>query len=256
MHWKQSLAAFAVLGFAAPALAHPGPRVWIGSDSAGLATFTSDNDLNPTTFSQSRVFIAGVDEDTETSNGRLDEVVPGSGVFSSSFPGYQVRTDGAGGLATGSSVGFRIAGPLLAFDAANHAFKTTSALYGANAPQIGVSSGANLAKTSDGPVNGFSFFTYNSAGDHAHLAMTLYGDGANPVDGPHAVYALPLQLTGAGLADSQPYYILLGRDIGSSDAVFQDALSTATSTLVPEPAMGMVAMVGLALTFRRSRRQA
>src|SRR5262245_51992724 len=69
--------------------AHPGPRVWIGSNNGTLATFIGDNDTNPTMYTPNRVFIGGVDEDTLQANGQLDEYpVPGTGIYATEFPAY------------------------------------------------------------------------------------------------------------------------------------------------------------------------
>jgi hypothetical protein len=97
------------------------------------------------------------------------------------------------------------------------------------------SAGAFSAVTGDGPRTGFNFYSYNTPGDHAHLVATLLGDGANPVDGPHAVYAMPLRLSGGGLGDSLTYYILYGREIPLNDPVFTTAITTAQSVFFATP---------------------
>jgi hypothetical protein len=69
----------------------------------------------------------------------------------------------------------------------------------------------------------------NTPSDHAHLVTTLLGNGTQAVDGPHVVYAVPMQLTGGGKSISLPYYVLFGREIELSDATFQTARSTLQS---------------------------
>jgi hypothetical protein len=234
-----AIAAALAMGAAASVLAHPGPRVWIGSASGRLVTYTGDNDLAPTTFTPQRVFVGGVDPDTLLANGQLDEYpVPGTGIYATEFPGYQVRTDGNSGIATGTSFGFNLAGPLLVFDPVHHAFRTSKALYGnpGPAPQMSESAGSSIVTTSDGPVNGFNFFSYNTPSDHAHLVTTLFGDGQNPVDGPHAVYAVEMELTGGGgMAKSLPYYIIFGRDVPLDDPAFQEGLQLGRKVFVALP---------------------
>jgi hypothetical protein len=224
----RSLVLISALSITPTLFAHPGPRVWIGSENGALLTYTSDNDLAPTSFSPVNVFIGGVDEDTRVSNGRMDEFPSsGSNVYATSFPGYQVRSDRAGdgaggGLSFGATVGFKLAGPLLVFDPANQVYRTTEQTYHdpGPVPQFGVSLSSGMGGTvvtSSGPVNGFNFYSYNGATDHAHPIVTLLPNGTVPPmgqapgDGPHAIYALPLRLTATGYTDSLPFVILYGR---------------------------------------------
>jgi hypothetical protein len=245
---QQLLIAAMVAGIAAPAAAHPGPRVWIGSDRGALATFTSDNDLAPTSFSPAKLILGGVDETTRIANGRMDEFpLAGSNVFATNFPGFQGRTDhpgdgAAGGLNFGTTVGFKTAGPLLVFDGVNHVYHTTQQAYGnpGPVPQLGISqsNGAGgTVVTASSPMNGFNFYSYNSATDHAHPVVTLLPQGTvppagqTPGDGPHAIYALPLRLTAAGYNDSLPFVILYGRGLGyPDDALFADARNVALTS--------------------------
>jgi hypothetical protein len=242
------IAAGAVAVWAAPAAAHPGPRVWIGNDNGTLVTYTSDNDLAPTSFAPGKLFIGGVDEDTRIPNGMMEEFpASGSGVYATNFPGYQVRSDLAGnsaggGLGFGTTVGFKTAGPLLVFDEAMNAYRTTQQVFGdpGPAPQFGLSlsSGAGgTVVTANGPVNGFNFYSYNGASDHAHPIVTMLPQGVVPPsgqapgDGPHAVYALPLRLTAAGYTDSLPFVILYGRGFGyPTDSVFTTARAVAATS--------------------------
>jgi hypothetical protein len=246
-HFGGSVVA-ALVAAAAPAAAHTGPRVWVGNVDGTLVTLGSDNDTAPTSYSPQRLFIGGIDEDTLLPNGRLDSFpVPGTGIFATEFPGYQVRLDrpndsAGGGLSFGTTVGFKVAGPLLVFDASRGVYQTTQQAYGdpGPAPQLGLSlpggSGQTVV-TGAGTLDGFNFFSYNSASDHAHLLATLLPDGVVPPpgqapgDGPHAVYALPLRLSASGYTDSRPFVILYGRGIGyPEDSAFTSALSVAQSS--------------------------
>jgi len=225
------LAITVVLAHGALVMAHPGPRIWVGSDNGAVATFIGDNDTNPTIYTPRRVFIGGADSTTLLPNGQLDEYPSlGTGVYATQFPAYQVRRDGNAGFATGVSIGFNLPGPLLVFDPIDHAFRTTQSRYGdpGPAPQMAESTGANVAVTGAGPVNGFTLFTYNTSGDHGHAVTALYGDGANPVDGPHAVYAVPMKLTVPGLSDSPTYYVMYGRAVPLADQAFQEAFVLGT----------------------------
>jgi len=242
------------------ALAHPGPRVWIGNVSGKLTTYTSDNDLAPTTYTPQRVFVGGIDQDSLQANGRLDEYpVPGTNFFATDFPGYQVRLDhqgdgGGGGINFGTTFSFRIAGPLLIFNdinlgggSASGYFVTSALMFSGtgHVPQIGLvlSGGSSTVITGNDVVNGYSFYAYNSATDHAHLIATLLpngsfpSDGSAPGDGPHVVYAVPFVLTAGGYSESQEFYVLYGRDIGylsdgPQQQVFLDAVTAAQAMLL------------------------
>jgi len=148
----------ALLVLAPVAAAHPGPRVWIGNDDGVIATYTSDNDLSPTHYSPSRLF-----------TGTLDEFLPGTNVFTTDVPGYEVKTVD-GGVSPGTHFSFDIAGPLLAYDPATRLYLTTRQLFGdpGPAPQMAVSEGNAVAQTGDGPAGGFDFFTFATPGAHAH----------------------------------------------------------------------------------------
>jgi hypothetical protein len=204
------------------AAAHPGPRVWVGNDDGVITTYTSDNDLSPSRYTPSRLF-----------TGTLDEFLPGTGVYTTDVPGYEVKTID-GGVSPGTRFSFGIAGPLLAYDPETRLYLTTRQLFGdpGPAPQMAVSAGNAVAQTGDGPVDGFEFFTYATPGDHAHLFYTLFGDGATASDGPDAVYALPLLLKSPSLAPSQTYYLLLGKGYGPGSELFDDATDAARKTLL------------------------
>lgn len=216
------LSALALLAIAPMSLAHPGPRIWLGNTDGSIVTFTSDNDLNPTTYSASRLF------STE-----LDDL---AGIFTVQFPGFEVRRDG-GNVAPETTFGFNITGPLLYFDDVTDAFVTVADMFGppepGPIPQLAVSRGSDIRLTGPGPVNGFNFFTFHGIGDHSHLSYTLLGDGVNAGGGPTGVYALPMNVSSAALATSETYYLLIGKEVAETDPLFLDAYAVAQATLVP-----------------------
>lgn len=208
-----------------PALcqAHEGARVWIGNVGGKVTTLASDNDLAPTTYTPSRVFEA-----------ELAEVLS---VYTTDFPAFEVRRDGLGDVAGGTTFGFDVAGPAYFYDDAIGAFRTTAAQFGPPAPgpvpQMAVSSLSDLRVTADEPVAGFDFMTFNFIGDHAHLSFTLLGDGVTTADGPDGVYALPLSLHSTGLATSDVFYIVIGKNVADEDPAFEDAMRAARSQFLP-----------------------
>jgi hypothetical protein len=207
--------------------AHEGPRIWIGNVGGTITTFSSDNDLDPTIYTPSRLFTTELEEF--------------SGIFTKDFPGYEVRQTG-GNVASNTTFGFNIAGPALYFDEAADLYVTVQAMFGppgpGPVPQLAITEGANRRDTASGPVSGFNFFTFNSIGDHSHLAYTLLGDGVNPVDGPSGVYAIPFNLTSQSLATSETYYLLVGKGVAVDDPLFESAIAVAQATLVPDVVPG------------------
>jgi hypothetical protein len=182
-----------------PALAHEGSRVWIGNTAGVTTTFTSDDDFEPTVFSPANVF-------TTT-------LTPFFGVYTTEFPGYEVRTDG-GGVPSDTLFGFDLTGPLLAYDAASGRLRATSDVYaGGSIPQLAVSLGSTVVTTDTGVKSGFDFFFHSGIGDHAHLSFTLLGDGMSPsAPSPDGVYALPMRLRSDRLAFSDWYYLVFAKN--------------------------------------------
>jgi hypothetical protein len=218
---RTSTFAILVLSTAASVSAHEGPRFWLGSSAGRVVAFTSDNDFDPTQYAPSRLFTAQFEEFF--------------GVFTTVFPGFEVRQTG-GNVANGTTFTFNIAGPALYYDEQAQAFVTTAQMFGPPAPgpvpQLAVSLGSNIRSTSTGPVSGFAFFTFNAPGDHSHLAYTLLGDGVTASDGPPGVYALQLNLTAGGLAASDTFYLLIGKDVEYADPLFEAAVARARASLV------------------------
>lgn len=238
-------AAVAALCYTPLASAHPGPRIWLGSDGGRVATYAANSDAAPTVYSATRLFTSVIEHNV------VDDI------WATEFPGYQVRADG-GGVPHGSFA-VAVAGPLLYFDRPTARYRTVAEQFGSPGPvpQLAISGETDFVTTGAGPVGGFPFFTYAAAGDHAHLTYEMFGNGASSGDGPAGVYALPLTLVGAGLSPSQPFYLLLGDDVPLGSPTFAEAIAAANQTLVPEPAaVGVLAAGGLLLLARRRGRSA
>ncbi len=205
----------------APVEAHVGPRVWIGNVGGRITTFTSDNDASPSTYTPSRVFAT-----------ELEDL---GGIFTTDFPGYEVRRTG-GDVVGETTFAFDIDGPALYFDESSGSYITTQIMFGppqpGPIPQLAISLGSEVRATAAGPVGGFAFFTFHGIGDHSHLSYTLLGDGVSASDGPAGVYAIPLSLRSTSLASSETFYLLLGKGVEIDDELFQTAITVAESTLV------------------------
>lgn len=225
--WSPVVAAIVLSALAAPIRAHEGPRIWIGNEGGIIVTYASDNDIEPNAYTPSRIFAT-----------ELNEFF---GIFTAEFPGFEIRQDG-GGVAIGTTFGFNITGPLLYYDSLLQEYLTVAEEFDppqpGPVPQMAVSLGASIRTTGSGSVTGFPFFTFNGIGDHSHLSYTLLGDGVSAVDGPSGVYALPMNLTGVALMTSETYYLLIGKDVSQSDALFLEALEVARNTLVPSLVAG------------------
>jgi hypothetical protein len=245
------IAGAAAVAFAAtPSLAHPGPRIWIGQEGGVIRTYTSDDDLAPTIFSLTRVFIGGGVEDVGAPTGLFDN--PASNIFTTDFPGFERRTDG-GGVADGTTFAFNIAGPLLAYDGAG--FVPVSTLFGPPAPQILLnhSPSPNLFVTGAGFIAGENFLT-TSPGAHSHIDITYFGNGTSASNGPDGIFALPLQLTSGSFTQSDTFWIVIGKGAFTYAAV---AAAAQTLQPVPEPAWvlsaGVPVIGAMALVLRRRR---
>ena len=217
-------AAFAgvVMLIATPARAHEGPRIWIDNDNGQIATYTSDNDLDPTVYSPSRFFST--------------DLAPYFGIFTNEFPGYEVKQFDLH-VNSGTTFGYRIAGPLLYYQASGNHFVTVRDAFPppqhANPPQVAVVLSSDDTRSGDLPVSGFNFFTFNSVGDHSHLSYLFLGDGLTASDGPSGSYLLPLQLTSTSLATSKVFYLMLNKEASESEISDGTAIGQAVSTAKP-----------------------
>lgn len=200
--------------------AHDGPRVWVGSESGTITTYTSDNDEAPTTYSSAQVFLSTLDD--------LE------GTFSTEFPGFELRRDGQHPISNGTIVSFNIAGPLLKLDVANNRLSSTQELLGnpGPAPQLGVSLNPNARITNASIVEGFQFFQ-SFPGNHSHMAFTLLGDGVNPAGGPDGVYVLPMLLTAPSLARSDWFFITLQKNNTAAERTQALALAQDMADALP-----------------------
>lgn len=210
---------FAIAG--STAMAHEGPRIWLGNVNGVITTFHSDDDFGPSEYWPCRLFTTDME--------------PFFGIYTTEFPGYEVRQDG-GDVTPNTTFGFNITEPALYFDEASETFVTTGLEFGppepGPIPQIAISLNSSIRQTGAGAVAGFNFFTFFSIGDHAHLAYTLLGNGATAGDGPSGVYAISMEITSPTLATSEPLYLLLGKDVEQGDPLFELAREIARETLI------------------------
>lgn len=219
---SETACALLVLLNTVSAFGHSGPRVWVDVVDGKVITLTSNNDLAPVTYTPSRIF------GTELTN-LFD-------VYTVNFPGYEVRRTG-GHASFGTSFGFNIAGPLLVFNPTTGGYITAQKLLGpppaGPVVQMAVSLSSTQRFTSTAPVSGFNFFNYTQPGDHSHLTYTMAADG-QAYNGPAGVYALPLNLFASGITTSDPYFLLLGKDVAQTSAAFNTALAASPAlTAIP-----------------------
>jgi hypothetical protein len=202
------------------AWAHEGPRVWLDQSGGRVITLTSDNDISPTTFTPSRVFV-----------GQFGQLF---GVWTTEFPGYEVRSIGPS-VAEGTTFGFRLAGPLLKYDDSTDRVHPVHEIFGPTVPQLAVSLDATVAVTESGPRDGFDYFQYFGAGDHSHLSFTLLGDGISPTapPPPDGAYVLPLINTGAGLLASDWYFIVFQKNATTTQRDRAASLASVMSGALP-----------------------
>jgi hypothetical protein len=233
------------------ARAHDGTRIYIAGPGGTVTTYqgTPDNEV-ATSFLASRVFAGTFSE----------FVVEGNPISTTDFPGFQVA-EPIGGISPGSSFSFSIAGPLMYFDYNNPTpgtgiYRTVQDKFAPGVvPQVALSVDFDFAITGNGPVAGFDHFSYSGPGDHGHITYTLLGNGATAGQGPDGVYAIPMNLSGGGLNDSQTFFLLLGKNVDLGTAHMNEAIRVANIQLVPEPAsIGLLAVGGVALLARRRRR--
>lgn len=247
------------------AMAHPGPRIWLGVEEGKIVTYSSDNDTAPTSFTQSHVFLAGGVENAAAGDGQLrrassDPSNPSYNTWTTNWPGYQA-VPSTNGFTTSNQLGYQITNALWVFDGSN--FISVEDHFGANAPQVRISASqpnpdptgpSTVTVTTDtagGAVEGDTFFYFANDSTHAHPRYTLLGDGVNPGAGADGIYALTLQLTAPGLAASDPYVLLMAKNYSVNDALYRQAIGAA-GALVPEPAaVSLLLLGGAALMYRR-----
>ena len=183
------------------AQAHEGPRVWVAQQAGRLVTETSDDDYDPSSYWANQVFTG--------------ELSPYFGTYTTQFPGYESPRDGSGGVTNGTTIGFKIAGPLLTLNPSSTRLVATSERFSGQPtiPQLAITfpdvppsqAAAYTRYTSTGVVPGYNFST--TIEEHAHLAYTFLGDGSSAVSGPDGVFVVPMVLTSPSLATSKWYFL-------------------------------------------------
>jgi MYXO-CTERM domain-containing protein len=221
---RTATAIAAAVSIAPPALAHPGPRVWLNVEGGRVTTYAGAYPPgDPSAYAPSRVFTQPL----------IDE---GDGVWDSDFPGFQMVPRGT--IPAGTDLSFTLPGPLLYYSPgdATHApkYQTVASRFGvAGAPQFDVGNELfQSMQTGPGPASA-TYLAYHydgSAGAHNHLLYTLLGDGQTATPGPDGVYALPLAFSAPGVAPSSPFYLLLGKN--APDATLAAAAALARRTLL------------------------
>ena len=156
-----------------------------------------------------------------------------------------------GGFATGSIISLTFADGLKLWNG--------SAFVDPGAEQVDAYRGAARttgAISSDaGPFNAFSFTAIaNSDDEHKSAFLRLLGDGVSPnMPSDDGIYLVSLQLTTneAGVAASDPYYLLLNKN--ASAASEAAALDYVNANLAPEPSLWVLAIGGLVVMRGRRR---
>ena len=149
-----------------------------------------------------------------------------------SNPGYDAP---AGAFPSGSRLGIRFAGPILAWD--GDSFEPTSPAGALAGERLRISYLTLSAVSGSGPVAGFDLAVQADGGWHRHLSMTLLAAaGAAAPDA--GVYLVPLQAysTAAGVAASEEYWLVLNG--GDTPENFAAAFAAAEAAMNPPPCVG------------------
>ena len=133
---------------ASAALAHPGPRVWIGNEGNQLITYQKSG----TDYVHEQVF-------SQPLENILDNI------WTTDFPGYEVRSNG--NVASGPEIGIDFTGPLLRYTGSGIGFTELSA---PTDPKLAITNEIDeTVFSSTGVAPGYLFFYPSAPGDHAHL---------------------------------------------------------------------------------------
>jgi len=220
----RTIALLLPLGICASAFGHAGPRIYVDVENDTVVTKKSHNSV----YELSQVF-----------EGTLTELSPaGTNIWRTDFPGFEAA--GAHQIPDETAFGFNVLDPVKVWNGSTFVDPGTEEF---NISRIlDVTTGA-------GGASGFTFFTQSDVGSHAHLLYALLGNGSTLGGGDNGVYALKLELTSSGLANSAPFYLLLSKNASTGDAAAAFAYA---GTLVPEPASAAsIALLGATLLRRR-----
>jgi hypothetical protein len=142
-----------------------------------------------------------------------------------SNPGFDAAT---GTFATGSRIGFRLAGPVLAWDGSG--FVPTSPAGPLAGERLQLKFLTLTTTSGDGPVEGFTLAVQPDGGWHRHLSMTLLAaPGAAAPDAGAYLVQFELTSTDPSVAASEPAWIVL--DGGAEPADFAAAFAHAESAV-------------------------
>lgn len=142
-------------------------------------------------------------------------------------PGFDAM---AGAFPAGSRLGFRFAGPLLAWD--GDSFEPTSPDGALAGERLRISFLTASATSGAGPVNGFDLAVQPDGGWHRHLNMTL--QAATGAAAPEAgVYLARLELysTAAGIGASEETWLVMNANASPADVAA--AFAAAEAALNP-----------------------
>jgi hypothetical protein len=232
------------------ALGHDGPRIWVGNEQGRLTTLGSDNDFDPAYYRRENVFPAVFSEF--------------SGIYTTEFPGFEVRRDndflGAGAVGMGTRMGFNVVSQLSEY----HPFEQVEDI-GAASPTFGsmpkvrpthreyllIGSGGGEILAGAGPMGGFDFFDFFGVGDHAHLVFTFVDENRQAARPRAEFYTLRMELTSPQMASSEPFFIVFARDAGVDASRLEAAVQAIRQASVPEPTMLTAAVVAGWMMVRR-----
>ncbi len=211
--------------------------VWVSFENGQIVTGSADKSTSPVTFTSGvRVFEAEFGELPGFPN-LLDE------------PGFYTEQ-----LAAGTGIGFNILDALRVWNGSD--FSTigsqSMSIFGDPFPDGPV---ATTPASAGAFVPGFQFIEADANGffdDHPTFQLNNQADG---------IYLLSLELftDAAGIANSEPMYIVFGSNLDGSlgdDEAFEAAIESAVdfvnASVIPTPGTaGLLALAGLAATRRR-----
>lgn len=248
----------AALGLTSFAEAHYGQRIWVDVTPGGKivtqvgpAGDIPGHTYTAAEFAPGRVFARDMGGLGNLNDGIDDAGEDGDGTnYATEFAGFEATKFPSRSFSGRFDEQF--AGEVLFYNAAQQRFDPVSVAFaGTGIPYFNVSDGITDGNSPTGNATVATGRAF-TVGSHFHPTRVLLYPGG-PTDANDAydgVYALPMQLTAPGLATSDTFYLLLGKN--ASLNTIRAAQTVAEQTLVPEPAMlGLLSAAGLLLRRRR-----